>query len=175
MGKKIELWRILQKLFCTRVLKEKEELEQQLERYLPTFRFKFTLPVSGSELTAALREAFPEADLRIHDATYDMVNWDELIEWLNKDSLSEMRWLPEIWDCDDFADESSCRMHILGRIQEKNFAYRIAWGDTPMGYHAFSIAYVLKGGDKKIIIPEPQNDDTRGWKKSDYKPDFIKI
>ena len=104
-----------------------------------------------------------------------MVKWDELVEWLNRDSLSEMRWLEDVWDCDDFADESSCRMHILGRIQNKNFAYRIAWGETPLGFHAFCIAYIVKDDKKKLVITEPQNDDTKDWKMSDYKPSFIKI
>ena len=170
-----QLLPLFQKLFCSSLLKRNQELEELLERYLPSFRFTYTLQVQGKELEEALRKAFPEANIKIHDAFYDMVKWDELVEWLNRDSLSEMRWLEDVWDCDDFADESSCRMHILGRIQNKNFAYRIAWGDTPMNYHAFCIAYVLKDGDKKVVIVEPQNDDTLGWKKSDYKPDFIKI
>ena len=171
----LQLLPLFQKLFCSSLLKRNQELEELLERYLPSFRFTFTQRVRGEELKNALRAAFPEADIKIHDAFYDMVKWEELVEWLNKDSLSEMQWIEDIFDCDDFADESSCRMHILGKIQEKNFAYRIAWGDTPMGYHAFCIAYVLKGDDKRIVILEPQNDYTQGWKKSDYKPDFIKI
>ena len=166
---------LLRKLFCTDLIKENEELKEQLERYLPTFRFKYTRAVHGDELSEAMQKAFPEAELRMHDADYEMVKWDELIEWLNKDSLSEMYWCEDVFDCDDFADESSCRMHVLGEIQNKNFAYRIAWGKTPMGYHAFCIAYVLKNNEKKIVIVEPQNDITKHWKESDYKPDFIKI
>ena len=167
--------KLLEGLFCNHIIKEKEELEQQLEQYLPTFRFQYTLSITGSALKHALQTAFPSADIRIHDAVYDMVKWEELVEWLNEDSLSEMRWLPEIWDCDDFADESSCRMHMLGRMQNKNFAYRIAWGKTPLGYHAFCIAYVLKDNTEKIVIIEPQNNQTTHWNQSDYKPDFIKI
>lgn len=166
---------ILQKLFCSNIIKENEQLKEQLERYLPSFRFTFTQPVSGKELEEAIRKAFPKADLRMHDAKYDMIKWDELVEWLNEDSLSEMQWCEDIFDCDDFADESSCRIHILGRIQNKNFVYRIAWGDTPLGFHAFCIAYVVKDDNKKLIIVEPQNNDTQDWKLSDYKPSFIKI
>lgn len=169
------IWTLLRKLFCAGLVKENEELKEQLEIYLPAFRFKFTQSILGKELEGALRKAFPEADLRIHDAFYDIVKWDELVEWLNEDSLSELRWVEDIFDCDDFADESSCRIHVLGRIQNKNFAYRIAWGKTPLGYHAFCIAYVLKDNKKEIVIVEPQCDDVKTWGKSDYHPSFIKI
>ena len=168
--------RTLQKLFCSNLIKENERQKEQLERYLPSFRFTFTESISGKELEEAIRKAFPALKvLKIADATYDIVKWDELVNWLNGDSLSELEWIETINDCDDFAMESTCRIKILSRMQSKNFAYGEAWGETPMGYHAFCIAYVLKNNEKKIVIIEPQNSDTSEWKYSDYKPDFIKI
>ena len=60
-----------------------------------------------------------------------------------------------------------CRAHkVVG-----NLAYGECWGNTLRGYHAFCLAYC----EGEIKILEPQNDDTKDWKKSDYKPDFIKI
>jgi hypothetical protein len=168
---KMNLKHLLQQLFCADLL----ERNKELERYLPSFRFSDTLSVSGDDVRIALEERFPSAHLRIADSTYDVVKWDDLLEWLKNDSLSEIKWCEDIWDCDDFADESACRMHLLGRIQGKNFAYRVAWGETPMGYHAFCLAYVQKNSEKEIRVVEPQNDDTKDWKKSDYKPDYIKF
>lgn len=174
--KMINILNFFQRLFCSDLIKRNRELEELFERYLPSFRFKSTMSVQGDELASALRKAFPTLKtLKIADSVYDMVKKDELVEWLNEDSLSDMCWLETVNDCDDFAIESTCRIKILSRIQIKNIAYGEAWGNTPMGYHAFCVAYVLKGDDKKVIVVEPQNDDTQGWKKSDYKPDFIKI
>ena len=144
-------------------------------KYPEKFKFTYTSLTSSGTINKALLIAFPNATIRMHDSFYHAVKWEDLVKWLIMDSLSEMKWLKDVFDCDDFADESSCRMHELGRLQEKNFAYRIAWGITPMGYHAFCIAYVVKDGKNKLIIIEPQNDDTKDWKMSDYKPDFIKF
>jgi len=119
---------IFQNIFCSDLIERNKRQEKQLERYLPSFRFSYTMQVSGDEVRKALEKVFPLANLRIGDSSYDIVKWDELLDWLNKDSLSEIKWCKDIWDCDDFADESACRMHLLGRIQEKNFGYRIAWG-----------------------------------------------
>jgi uncharacterized protein YhaN len=160
---------------CEELEKENEELKKEVKRYLPSFRFQFSERVSGDEIYEALRNAFPKASIRMADAYYDIIMWDELLQWLNEDSLNEMKWCEDVWDCDDFADQSACRMHLLGRIQNKNFAYRIAWGNTPLGYHAFCLAYVLKNEIREIVIIEPQNDDTKEWRRSDYKPDYIKF
>lgn len=54
-------------------------------------------------------------------------------------------------------------------------ATELLGGNTPMGYHAFCLAYVLRNNETKIIVVEPQNDDTKDWKVSDYKPDYIKF
>jgi len=86
-----------------------------------------------------------------------------------------MRWVEDIWDCDNFSLESFCMMKRLGEQLGINPAYGEAWGGTPLGYHAFNIAYVKRGEMQKIVIIEPKNDDTKEWKKSDYKPDFIKF
>lgn len=134
------------------------------------FRFKTTTPIEGDVIRAIFREAYPDAEIRIADGLYDIVSFSELKRWLNTDSLSEMRYIKDIWDCDDFARESRCRMLRLNRIHNKNFMYAYVEGYTPMGYHAFSSS--LCDG---IKIIEPQNDDTKGWKKSNYKPDFIQL
>ena len=168
------LRKLLERIFCSKLLRELEVLKKQQERFLPTFRFTHTKPVA--ELGRALKVAFPTLKLaQIADVSYDAFLWDELKEWLNKDSLSEMRWIEDIQDCDDFAMESVCRMKILSRFQKKNFAYGEAWGYTPMGYHAFCIAYVIKDNSKQMIVIEPQNDDTRMWSQSDYKPEYVRI
>ncbi len=133
----------------------------------PLFTFKETHDISGSELMQVISSAYPDARIYIADAVYKHISYDELLRWLNEDSLDRMRWVEDIWDCDDFAVESYCRAHkVVG-----NLVYGECWGDTPTGYHAFCLAYC----DDKIKIIEPQNDDTNDWKKSDYKPDFIKI
>jgi hypothetical protein len=117
-----------------------------------------------------LREAYPDAYIRIADESYDIVSYSELLRWLNTDSLDKMRYIADIGDCDDFARESRCRMMRLNRIHNKNFIYAYCEGWVPGGYHAFNLS--LCGG---IKIIEPQNDDTKDWKKSDYKPDFIQL
>ncbi len=141
----------------------------------PTFRFRRTYPITWSELARCLRDAYPNATLKVADVNYHYVEWEELLIWLNIDSLDRMRWIDDIWDCDNFSLESFCRMKRLGEQLGINPAYGEAWGRTPLGYHAFNITYVRKGEEEKIIIIEPRNDDTKEWKRSDYKPDFIKF
>lgn len=130
-----------------------------------------TIPIKGSTLRTILKEAYPDAHIRIADHSYDIFSHSELIRWLNTDSLNKIRYIRDIWDCDDFARESRCRMLRLNRMHRKNFMYAYCEGYTPMGYHAFNLSFC----DGEIKIIEPQNDDTRGWHKSDYKPDFIQI
>ena len=127
--------------------------------------------IQGSTLQTILKEAYPDAHIRIADYSYDIFSHSELLRWLNTDSLSNMRYIKDIWDCDDFARESRCRMLRLNRIHHKNFMYAYCEGKTPMGYHAFNLSYC----DGDIKITEPQNDDTRSWHKSDFKPDFIQL
>lgn len=129
------------------------------------------ISIKGGILRTILKEAYPNAHIRIADGSYDIVSYNELKRWLNTDSLDKMRYIAEIVDCDDFARESRCRMMRLNRIHNKNFMYAYCEGHTPMGYHAFNLSFC--DGEMKII--EPQNDDTRGWHKSDYKPDFIQL
>ena len=165
----------LRSLFCSDLIAKNQELEKEVKRYLPSFRFQYTEQVLGNQVYNILKTIFPNAEIRIADSKYDIVKWDELVQWLNTDSTNEMKWCEDVYDCDDFADESAARMHLLGRIQNKNFAYRIAWGNTPMGYHAFCLAYVIKDNVRKIVVIEPQNDDTKEWSLSNYKPDFVKF
>ncbi len=120
-----------------------------------------------------MQASFPDAKIYMADSVYDIIEWKELLEWLNNDSTADMEYCVDVFDCDDFAFESAARMHLLGKEQGKNFSYRWAWGNTPMGYHAFCIADIRKDGERKMYIIEPQNRDTKLWKLSDYKPDFI--
>lgn len=136
-----------------------------------TFSPDSLTPIKGSTLRAILKEAYPDAHIRIADHSYDAFSHSELIRWLNTDSLDKMRYIKDIWDCDNFALESRCRMLRLNRAHHKNFVYAYCEGDTPLGYHAFSLSFC----DGVLWIPEPQNDDTKGWHKSDYKPDFIQL
>jgi len=141
--------------------------QQPTKGQQPLFTFKETYTISGSELMRVISSAYPDAHIYIADAEYKHVSYDELLRWLNEDSLDQMCWVEDIWDCDNFAVESYCRVHkVVG-----NLAYGECWGNTPTGYHVFCIAYCID----KIKIIEPQNDDTKDWKKIDYKPDFIKI
>lgn len=148
-----------------------DRIKKILQPYIcgrqPHFKFKETYDISGSELRRVISSVYPNARIYIADAIYKYVSYDELVRWLNEDSLDQMRWVENIWDCDNFAVESYCRAHkAVG-----NLAYGECWGNTPIGYHAFCLAHC----DGKIKIIEPQNDDTKDWKKSDYKPDIIKI
>lgn len=150
--------RMLQPYICNK---------QPVQGLQPLFTFKETHDISGSELMRVISSAYPDARIYIADAAYKHVSYDELLRWLNEDSLDKMCWVKDIWDCDNLAVESYCRAHkVVG-----NLAYGECWGNTPTGYHVFCIAYCT--GKVKII--EPQNDDTNDWKKVDYKPDFIKI
>jgi len=103
--------------------------------------------IKGSTLRTFLKEAYPDAHIRIADSTYNIVSYAELIRWLNTDSLDKMRYIAEIADCDDFARESRCRMMRLNRIHHKNFMYAYCEGNTPMGYHAFDLSF-CDGGIK---------------------------
>ena len=130
-----------------------------------------TIPIKGSTLGTILKVTYPEADIRIADLPYNIVSYSELLRWLSVDSLDKVRYIADIWDCDDFARESRCRMMRLNRIHNMNFMYAYVEGWTPMGYHAFNLSFC----DGNIKIIEPQNDDTKDWRFSDYKPDFIQL
>lgn len=155
-------WHDLKQLICTRLCTEQKPF---------LFSPGSITPIKGSTLRTILKEAYPYAHIRIADVSYDVISYSELLRWLNADSLDKMRYIAEIADCDDFARESRCRMMRLNRIHHKNFMYAYCEGNTLLGYHAFNLSFC--GGEIKII--EPQNDDTRGWHKSDYKPDFIQL
>lgn len=129
------------------------------------------IPIKGSTLRTILKQAYPDAHIRIADGLYNIVSYSELKRWLNTDSLNKIRYIKDIWDCDDFARESRCRMIRLNRIHHKNFMYAYCEGYTPVGYHAFNLSFC----DGNIKIIEPQNSDTQDWHKSDYKPDFIQL
>jgi len=156
---------------------EWHELKQLICSFLCTEQKPFVfspdsiLPIRSSTLRTILKETYPEAHIRIADGPYNIISYRELKRWLNMDSLDKMQYIETVFDCDDFARESRCRMMRLNRIYHKNFMYAYCEGYTPMGYHAFNLSFC--GGDIKII--EPQNDDTRGWHKSDYKPSFIQL
>ena len=140
---------------------------EELEELKPSFVFETLNTVESGTIKIELGEKYPNARLYIADMVYCYPTYTELVEWLNVDSLDKMVWLEDIWDCDNFAVESYCRIHrVVG-----NIAYGEAWGYTPIGYHAFCIAWT----DRGLSIIEPQNDDTRDWKSSDYVPNFIKM
>ena len=128
-------------------------------------------PTKSSTLRTVLEEAYPDAHIRIADKSYDVISYSELLRWLNTDSLNKIQYIKDIWDCDDFARESRCRIMRLNRIHKKNFMYAYSEGYTPLGYHAFNLSFC----DGKLRIIEPQNDDTKEWHKSDFKPDFIQL
>ena len=141
----------------------------------PDFEFnkKQIYNVSGTTLYHTLTNTFPEARIYMTDGNYKYMTFDELVRWLNTDSLDEMRWIEDIWDCDNFSVESYCRIHRYKTLD--NIAYGESWGDTPAGFHAFNIAYIGTLAKGKLVIIEPQNDNTKDWKQSDFKPTFIKI
>ena len=129
------------------------------------------VPIESSTIRTILSQTYPDAHIRVADMSYDIVSYSELLRWLNTDSLNKMQYLKTIWDCDDFARESRCRIMRLNRMHGKNFMYAYCEGYTPMGYHAFNLSFC----DGSLRIIEPQNDDTKEWHKSDYKPDFIQV
>ena len=129
------------------------------------------VPIENSTIRTILKQTYPGAHVRIADGLYNIVSYSELLRWLNTDSLDKMRYIKDVLDCDDFARESRCRIMRLNRAHGKNFMYAYCEGYTPMGYHAFCLSFC----DGSIKIVEPQNDDTKDWHKSDYKPDFIQL
>ena len=151
----------LKTLICTFLCKQKSF----------TFLPSDITSIKGDTLRAILKHVYPDAYIKIADIPYDIVSYSELERWLNTDSLDKIQYIKDIWDCDDFARESRCRMMRLNRAHKRNFVYAYCEGYTPMGYHAFNLSFC--NGDIKII--EPQNDDTKSWHKSDYKPDFIQL
>lgn len=155
-------WHGLKQLICTFLCAEQKPF---------IFSPDSILPIRGNTLRTILKETYPDAHIRIADGPYNIISYRELKRWLNTDSLDKMRYIKDIWDCDDFARESRCRMLRLNRRYQKNFMYAYCEGYTPIGYHAFNLSFC--GGNIKII--EPQNDDTGGWHRSDYKLDFIQL
>ena len=101
-------------------------------------------------------------DLYITDKTFKLVDIDHLKEYLNENSVSENKYVKEIYDCDDFS-------YVLqGDITrwDSDLAFGIIHGKTIDGCsHSWNVCI---GTDNKIWFIEPQTDKI--WKpKVNYK------
>lgn len=86
------------------------------------------------------------------DASYKLVNIDNLKLFIAKNNLANLTYEPEKLDCDDFS------FILQGDISryDSDFAVGIAWGVTPQGQgHAFNWAIST---DKQLVFIEPQQN-----------------
>jgi hypothetical protein len=110
--------------------------------------------ITGSQARELLAKQFPNAAIHISDGILKAPRWADFKAWLEKDSLSTMIWIEDIWDCDNFALESKCR---ASNILAGNISYGFAWFSIPA--HAITILISCDDGIFTIRQIEPQRDD----------------
>jgi hypothetical protein len=92
--------------------------------------------------------------------------------WSNNTGLSEIRWTPSVFDCDDFSYVYKAAASLAGYEAGNEVAYAVGviWGDSSAGGHAVNV-YINELGKVKVL--EPQNGmviDGASW---DYIPYFV--
>lgn len=105
-------------------------------------------------LKSIIRKATRCASRHIYipDKHMDLVNEKDAKEFLQQDHIDHEGYIPELWDCDDFARNlyNNARNYGL-KVREKNWA----WAEIWIRGHALNL-YVTE--DFKVIFIEPQTD-----------------
>lgn len=134
--------------------------------------FNMLYPRSGSHIKTVLREAFPEAKIRIADAKYSTVDVAEFNKWIRDDMVSARKYYADHFDCDNFARELRCAMFKINREYKTEITMLYCEGFNPDVYHAFNI---FVDDLDNVWVVEPQDDHVVLCEDSKYLPDFIQL
>jgi hypothetical protein len=144
-----------------------------------TFTFKFEVArYSKEEVKRLLLAEWPHAlELyvkQLHgDQVYDPLSDSGAREiWTNNTGLSEIRWTPSVFDCEDFSYVYKAAASLAGYEAGNEVAYAVGviWGESSAGGHAVNV-YINDLGKVKLL--EPQDGmviDGASW---DFIPYFV--
>jgi hypothetical protein len=107
-------------------------------------------------LTNMLRTKFPDADIRLSDTSFKLVDVRQFKLFLGRNTTNHRPYVKEIHDCDDFS------FVLKGDVTrwDSDLAFGIVWAINPEGtYHALNI---MVGTDKEVYFVEPQTDEVFG-------------
>jgi len=94
------------------------------------------------------------------DITYYAISYDKLLELLEKwknDVLANLKYKPEIFDCDDFANYFKVWMTKETGVNCTGEALGLVYKDGRLlGGHAWNIVIVHKHGVIDVLFVEPQ-------------------
>ena len=111
---------------------------------------------TSRQLQRAIRKLDPKADVRhLWDSTYLFPREYDFRKALGVDELETERYVAQIYDCDNFARD------LPGRIQTLTGCNCVGMILDSKAGHAYSIAGVNRGNNIKLIVIEPQTDDSR--------------
>ncbi|RLG43036.1 MAG: hypothetical protein DRO01_00375 [Thermoproteota archaeon] len=107
--------------------------------------------ISGNELANLLSEKFPDANILVMDGWYYLINKEDFDKLLVYDKTDRHEYIPEVYDCDDFAFDL---WRNISRL------YHIAIGVVFIYFDSIGHAincYV--DTDLNVHLIEPQSDE----------------
>lgn len=160
-----------------RLLDSIQDLRAEITRIAGKQQFFFTEEpklLSGARLRSELTQLFPSAEIKLADVGYKYVSLGEIKRFILWDTDNELSYRVDVFDCNNYALQLMAHFKFVDAHKLGNGSFGIAWGPTPMGYHAFNIAYA----DGKILFIEPQTDELWSFEDNkingkNYMVDFI--
>jgi hypothetical protein len=134
------------------MLKPIIELIRKILKYVSKINKKVENPKSFP--TEELRRKCKEEtqNVRVLDSVYKEVCLESFMEYAEFNTVSEELYVPDEYDCDDFAFE----MFVDVKRKFKGCPFGIVLGDGLEGPHAWNCFYDVKG--KQLYYFEPQDD-----------------
>jgi len=119
--------------------------------------------LSGAELRDLLiaRLNANPGDVHLSDSTYDLYPGTELARFLANDRVNGTRYVPEVFDCDNFARAVAGAEAVWqgqpDPSRRGSTAFGEVWGEWPgMGPHA--LCFWVEPETRQAWLVEPQND-----------------
>ena len=116
----------------------------------------FRKKLTADQFVGALREAYPSVTWGLPDSAYWVTGLPDLKLILVRNWVSELQWLADEFDCDDFGAMLFTHLSYYWRL---NSAWPV-WGDTDRGYHGFNVMGLWDRAEGRVIVRliEPQTD-----------------
>ena len=104
-------------------------------------------------LKSLIKKATHCRNIYIPDKHMDLVNERDAKEFLEQDHIDHGSYIPELWDCDDFARNLHNNARNYGlKVKKLNWCWANIW----IRRHALNL-YVTE--DFKVVFIEPQTDE----------------
>jgi hypothetical protein len=121
----------------------------------------------------SLTQTFGGIEIKLADAQYRYPSITDVIGFLEWDEHDELEFRVDSRDCDDYALQLMASFRSVNDYKLGNGAFGIAWGDSPVGYHAYNVCLCHVRNRDMLYIIEPQTDEMFIIHDSGYKTDFI--